>query len=113
MHEPFEGEVDLRASEPPVEPGRGLVGENHAVADFEVRDPVRAGHVAVGSVERGRLGGSQVRAAVVELIPAQGGDGAVVGYGGFEGRDPVRSRGRGYEVLEPILHPFDRAPRFP
>ena len=76
VHEPFEGEAHLRAAESPVEPGRGLVGEDDAVADFEVRDPVRAGHVAVGAVVRGGLGGALVRAAVIELVPAQGGDGA-------------------------------------
>ena len=111
VDEPFEGEVHLRPAEAPVEPGGGLVGEDDAVADGEVRDPVRPGHVAVGTVERGGLRRAQVGAAVVELIPAQRGDRAVSGDCRGKRRDPVGGRGRGQEVLQPVLDPLDRAAR--
>ena len=112
VHEAFEREVHLRPAESPVESGRGLVGKDDAVADFQVRDSVRAGHVAVGTVEGRGFGGAQVCAAVVDLVPAQAGDGAVRGDRCFEGCDPVRGRGRGEEVFKTILHPLDRASRF-
>ena len=76
-------------------------------------DPVRAGHVPVGAVERRGLGGAQVRAAVVELIPAQRGDRPVPGDRRFQGRHPVGGRGRGDEMLEAVLDPLDRATRLP
>ena len=76
-------------------------------------NPVRAGHVAVGAVERGRLGGAQVRTAVVELVPAQRRDRSVVGDRRFEGRHSVGGRGRGDEMLEAVLDPLDRASRLP
>ena len=79
--------------------------------DFEVRDPVRPGHVAVGAVERGGLGGAQVCAAVIELIPAQRSERAVPGDRRFKRRDPVGRRGRGEQMLQPILDPFDRTSR--
>ena len=111
MHEPLEGEVHLRPAEAPVESGRGLVGEDDAVVDLKVRDSVRAAHVPVGAIERGGLGRAQVRAAVIELIPAQRGNRAVPGDRRFKRRDPVGRRGRGEEMLESILDPFHRASR--
>ena len=106
VHEPLEGEVHLRPAEAPVESGRGLVGEDDAVVDLKVRDSVRAAHVPVGAIERGGLGRAQVRAAVIELIPAQRGDRAVPGDRRFKRRDPVGRRGRGEQMLQPILDPL-------
>ena len=69
--------IDLRAAEAAIEPGRRLVGENDAVAHRDVPDVVGAGQVAVHAIERRRLRRTQMRTAILDLVPGQRGDAAV------------------------------------
>ena len=107
-HERLEGEEHLRPAEPPIEAGRGLVGERDPVADREVLDVVRAGHEAVHPVEGGGLGGPEVGAAVLDLVVAQRPHPPVVLDRRLETHHAVGGRGGGGEVLHPVLRPAHR-----
>ena len=112
LYQPFQREINLRPAKPPHEPARRLVCHDDAVADCEVRYPIGARHIAVHAVERRRLGGAQIGAAIFELVPIERRDDAVFIYGRGQCRDPVRRRGRGRQMFEPCLDPFDRPPGF-
>src|SRR6266513_2965484 len=74
-------EINLRPAKPPHEPARRLVCRDNAVADCEVRYPIGTRHIAVHAVERRRLGGAQIGAAIFELVPIERRDDAVFIYG--------------------------------
>ena len=69
---------------------------------------VPAGHDAVHPVEGGRLGRPQICAAVLDLVVAQRPDPPVALDRRFEPDHPVRGRGRGGQVLHPVLGPAHR-----
>ncbi len=108
LHEPLERVIDLRTAETAVEPARRFVGEHHAVAHRDVTDVIGAGEVAVHAVERRRLGRAQVRTHVLDLVPVERADAAVVIDRRRKPRHAVGGRDRADKMLEPILDPFDR-----
>ena len=107
-HERLQGEEHLRAAEPPVEAGRGLVGERDPVAYRKVRHVVRAGHQAVHAVKGGGLGGAEVGAAVLDLVVAERPHPPVVLDRRLQTDHAVRGRGGRGEVLHPVLRPAHR-----
>ena len=77
LHQTLEREIDLRPAEAADQSARRLVGQHDAIADRQMANPVGAGHVGVHAVERRGLGGAQVGAAILQLIPGEGSDNAV------------------------------------
>ena len=73
-------------------------------------DVVGAGQIAVHAIQRRGLRRTQMRAAILDLIPVEREDTAVVGDRGAQRRGPVGGGNRGGQMLEPVLDPFDRAP---
>ena len=108
-HQSFEREIDLWAAEAAIEAGRRLVGQHHPIADREVPDGIGSGHVAVHTIERRRLGRPQIGAAILELIPAQCGDGAVSADRRLDRRYAIGRGIRRHQMFEAILDPFDRS----
>ena len=108
MHQPFKRIIGLRPAEAAVEPGRRFVGQDNAVANFDVADVVGAGQIAMHAVERGRLRRAQMRAAILKLVEGERGDAAVGIDGGLERRHAIGGRHRGAQMLQPILDPFHR-----
>ena len=113
LNQTLEREIDLRAAEPAIQSRRRLVGDDDAVADREMTDVVGAGQVAVHAIERRRLRCAQMRAAILDLIPVEREDTAVVGDRRRERGGPVGGGNRRGQMLEPILDPFDRPSRRP
>ena len=60
------------------------------------------------AVERRWLGGAQIGPAIFELVPVERGHDAIVTDCGGERRHPVGGRGRGHEMLAPLLNPLYR-----
>ena len=108
VHQPFERVVHLRPAETAHQAGGGLARQHDAVAHGDVLDVVGPAQRAVHAVESGRLGGAQVGADIVALVPAQRGDAAVGLHRGFDVRQPRGGRGRRGQVFEPVLDPLHR-----
>ena len=70
-HRPLEREVELRAAEAAVEPGRAAVRRHDAVSRRDVAHAVGAGERPVHPVERRRLGRAHVGADVLDDVVAE------------------------------------------
>ena len=110
LHQPLDGEIELRAAEAADQARRHLVGEHDAVGHVHIGDVVGPGHGAVHAVERPRHRGAQEGAVVFELVEPQRQDAALLGHRRLDLGDAVRPRARGDQVLDPVLDPFHRAP---
>ena len=74
--------------------------------------PVGTGHVSMHAVERCRLRRAQIGAAILQLIPSERGDHAVLVDRGRQRRHAVGSRSRRDKMLKAALDPFDRPAGF-
>ena len=108
MHQPFEPEIDLRAAKAAHHAGRRLVGHHQLVGDAHILHGICAGHDAMLTIKRSRHRRAQIGAVIVNLLETKGGHSAVVRHGGLGADDAVRRGYRRGEMLETILHPFDR-----
>ena len=108
LHQPLEREVELRPAESADQARRHLVGQHDAVGHVDIGNVVGSGQRAVHAVERAGHGRAQERAVIFELIEPQRQDAAVLGDRGFDLGDAVGARACSQQMLEPVLHPFDR-----
>ncbi len=107
-HRPLEREIDLRAAEAAVEPGRAAIGQHDAIPRGHVRHVVCPGERAVHAVERCRLRCAHVSAHVFDRVVAEREQLALRVEARLELRDARRGRRARGQVLEPVLCPAHR-----
>ena len=108
LHQPLDGEIELRPAEAADEARRHLVGQHAAIDHIDIGDVVGAGHRAVHAIKRPRHRRAQERAIVFELIELEPENAALFGDRGLDRGDAVRAGARRDQMLDPVLDPFHR-----
>ena len=111
LHQPLDGQIELRSAETADQARRHLVGENDAIGHVDIGNIISAGDRAVHAIERPRHRRAQESAVILELIELERENPAVLGDGRLDLGDAVRPGTRRDKVLDPVLDPFHRPAR--
>src|SRR5579875_2067813 len=109
VHKALQGKIELR---PPIatnQPGRHLVGYNSVVLDKQRGNVIRTGHVAMNTIERSWLWGTDVRSYIIVLYKLESQHMPLLVKRTSQVAHSIGAARTGFQMLQTVFTPAHRA----